>query len=71
MGLQNDGKSKRRFGSRVSAQQTIEKINDAAKSLGLLVERVNPCKVGIQFMDKFSRHTYYKNVQINALNEKN
>ena len=69
--MQNDGKSKKRFGLRVSAQQTIEKIDDAAKNLGLLVERVNPCKVGIQFMDKFSRHKYYKIVQINALNEKN
>lgn len=59
---ENDGKSKKRFGSRVSAQQTIEKIDAAAKSLGLLVERVNPCKIKIHGAKETGRRSSYLSV---------
>jgi 5'-AMP-activated protein kinase catalytic alpha subunit len=59
---ENDGKNKKRFGSRLSAQETIEKMDDAAKNLGLSVERVNPCKIKIHGAKETGRRGSYLSV---------
>jgi len=56
--MENDVRNKRKFGSRLSAEETIEKVDAAVKSLGLLVERVNPCKIKIHEAKQIGRSSY-------------
>ncbi|GLJ43271.1 hypothetical protein SUGI_0898430 [Cryptomeria japonica] len=59
---EDTSKHKKRFGSRHSANDTIEQMEDAVKTLGLRVERINPRKTKIYGAKQLGRSGSYLSV---------
>eukprot|EP01018_Ginkgo_biloba_P039920 Gb_21645 [translate_table: standard] len=55
---ENDGKRKRRFGSKHSANETMEKIEASVKALGFLVEKITQSKIKVQGARAGKRRTH-------------